>query len=184
MKYLILFFSLFLSDLAQAQLPTEIKNEDAPFERLRLRHVKGKVGLEASYGLSKFGPYFGVGYVNFLNDKLIFNPNIKYELGTIGTSRFEQYAFFMSLQRTFYHYKQLGYFNAGLAPGLHVQKADNEIVNKHETFFPMGVSVDANIEVFITNGVVLKIEASEIFSNDKFGFCRFIAGAGIRVYFK
>jgi len=183
MKQYLVLFSILLSSYAMAQLPTEIKQEDQPFEKMKLRHVKGKSGLDAGYGYTAHGPYYGLGFVHFLSNTLIINPTLRYETGKINYTGFNQYTLFLSLQKNVFKYDNYSFINVGLSPVFTYQMTDNEIFKKQETFYPVGVSIDVNIELFISNGVVLRFEASEVFSNDKFGFPRFLAGGGLRFYF-
>lgn len=151
-------------------------------EHLQLRHIKGKKGFDLGFGASPHGPYYGIGYVHFLTNTLIINPTIRYETGKINYTAFNQYTLFLSIQKNVFKYNNYSFFNIGLSPVFAYQMTDNEIFKKQDNFYQLGISIDANLEIFISNGVVLRFEASEVFSNDKFGFPRFLAGGGLRFY--
>lgn len=152
--------------------------------KLKLRHIKGIRGVDVEYGISKFGNYYGVGYVHFFNDVFFINPSLKYETSRIGLTDVWQYSLFLSFQRSIYKVEDVLFINAGFAPCAQVQTSKNEVLEKEDLSFPFGAALNFNIELYVLNRLALRADFSEIYSyNDKFGSFRYLAGGGLRFYF-
>lgn len=175
MRKTFLFFFLFIVLLLKAQ-------EDPV--KLKLRHIKGIKGVEAGYGITKFGNYYSLGYINFLDADYFLYPSLIYETSKIGVSEVREYSLSFSFQRTVYKVEDALYINVGVSPYAQIQTSRNDILDKQDLSIPVGVALDLNVEFYILNSLSLKAGISEVYSyNDKFGSFRYLAGGGLRFYF-
>lgn len=151
---------------------------------LKLRHIKGVQGSDISIGITKFGNYGQVSYVKFLKDKFLIRPSFSYETGKIGQTKYQEFSLFIEANRDIFAFKEFFFVSAGLAPAIQMQNTSNDIVKVDKVYYPLGVMMNVNMELFIFNKVTLFGTVSEIYSpKDKFGSLRYLAGGGMRIYF-
>lgn len=151
--------------------------------KLKLRHIKGIRGFDLGGGVTKFGNYYQVSYIRFLEDRYFVKPSFSYEAGKIGLTKYSEYSLFVSFQKCFVKYKDFMFINGGLSPVFQMQITNNSVLEKSDTFYPFGVSLDINVELFLFNKLALFGSVNEIFTpNDKFGNLRYLLGGGIKIY--
>ena len=150
--------------------------------RLKLRHLKGVQGIDLGCGITKFSSYYQFSYYYFFSDKYFIKPTLSYETGKIGLTNYNEYSLFVSFERCFVKLKDFVFINGGLAPVPQLQNTQNDVLLKNETFFPLGVSADINVELFVLNKLALFGSFNEIYSpKDKFGNFRYMVGGGIKI---
>ena len=150
--------------------------------KLKLRHIKGVHGIDIGSGITKFSSYYQFSYYRFFSDNYFIKPSLSYEVGKIGLTKYNEYSLFVSFERCFVKLKDFVFINGGLAPVMQLQNSQNDVLEKSGTYFPLGVSADVNIEVFVLNKVALFGSFNEIYTpNDKFGNFRYLFGGGLKI---
>ena len=150
--------------------------------KLKLRHLKGVQGIDLSTGVTKFSNYYQFSYYYFISDKYFIKPSLSYEVGKIGLTNYNEFSLFLSFERCFVKLRDFIFINGGLAPVAQFQQTQNDVLQKSGTFFPLGVSADVNVELFVFNKVALFGSFNEIYTpKDKFGNFRYMMGGGIKI---
>ena len=150
--------------------------------RLKLRHLKGVQGIDIGGGITKFSNYYQFSYYYFFSDKYFIKPSLSYEVGKIGLTNYNEYSLMVSFERCFVKFRDFVFINGGLAPVPQIQNTQNDVLEKSGTFFPLGVSADVNVELFVLNKVALFGSFNEIYTpKDKFGNFRYMLGGGIKI---
>lgn len=160
-----------------------VKGQDEEIN-LKLRHIKGVQGTDVSFGITKFGNYAQASYVKFLKDKFLIRPSFSYEMGKIGQTKYQEFSLFIEVNRDIFSFKELFFVSTGLAPAVQLQNTSNDIVRIDKTYYPLGIMMNVNVELFIFNKATVFGTISEIYSpKDKFGPFRYLAGGGVKIYF-
>ena len=123
-----------------------------------------------------------MSYYYFFRDKYFIKPSLSYEAGKIGLTKYSEYSLFLSFERCFAKYRDFVFVNGGLSPVIQLQNTNNDVLGQSGNYYPLGISADVNLEVFVLSKVALFGSLSEIYSHsDKFGNFRYMLGGGIKI---
>lgn len=148
---------------------------------LKLRHIKGMMGIDAVYGWANFGTFYEVGFSNDFSNKLIGRVGINYEEGKIVTSEYKASRLLAECIYTFGDLGEIAYFNIAMGGFGGYELAQNDEMNISENSFIYGLRGGAVVEIFITNRLVLLIQGFQYATiKSKFGSLHYQIGGGLR----
>lgn len=151
-------------------------------EKISLRYVKGYNGIEIGAGVTKFSTYYSLSSQHFFRDRYFIKPSVSYEIGKIELTDYRELTLIIGINKNLLSYQDNLFFNVGIGPAIQNQTTSNELLNRKDEFFPLGVAGNINLELYITKHVALNGNLIEIYSfNDKFGKFRYLLGAGLKI---
>ena len=149
---------------------------------LKLRHIKGSRGIGMGAGITKFSTYYELSYYYFLQDKYVIKPSLSFEIGKIGLTKYSEYSLVLGMDRCFIKYRDFVFLNGGLSSVIQLQNTHNDVLPQVNSYFPLGIALEANLEIFVLRKVAIFSSLSEIYSpHDKFGSFRYMLGGGLKV---
>jgi hypothetical protein len=143
---------------------------------------KGVQGIDIGGGVTRFSNYYQFSYYYFISDNYFIKPSLSFEVGKIGLTKYNEYSLLVSFEKCFLKLKDFVFINGGVAPAVQLQNSQNDVLEKSGAYFPLGVSLDVNMEIFVFSKVALFGSLNEIYSpNDRFGSFRYLLGGGLKM---